>query len=63
MVGEDTKEEADRFIERIKTGKIKKISPPNMSCPEEYALDRVLESFKSLAESREMKEVTGEYYE
>ena len=59
VVDEETRIEAEKIIERIKTDKIVKRVLPNV---EDFPDDKALESFKALLNSKEQKQIIDSYY-
>jgi ketol-acid reductoisomerase len=63
LVDDNTKKEAEKFIERIKSGKIRKIQIyKNKTGKEKFNESRALESFDTLTKSEEYRKVIEDYY-
>lgn len=56
---ENIKDEAEKFVEQIKTGKIRKREIYNGESSQERYLENCLESFKSLTKS---EKIMNDYY-
>ncbi len=63
LVDDDTRKGAEKFIERIKSGEIRKIQIyKNQTGRKKFNESRALESFDALTKSKEYKKVIEDYY-